>query len=178
MHVDFFRATLDRKLDGCMNVALVAVHTTLRQQADDMDGRIVLDRLVDRIGQGTVRKKRAGTDRTADACELLVDDTPGAKIQVTNLGIAHLVCRQSHRRARGGNRRVGVLAPQPVKNRRSRLRDGIVGRLLAVAPAVENQQCDGSWLCHCVLLLPLQAPIARAHDNKNQPHFTANSRIH
>ena len=78
-------------------------------------------------------------------------DAAGAEIQVTDFGIAHLVHRQAHCRTGGCDRGVGMFAPEPVEDRCSRLRDGIIVRLLAVAPAVENQQCDGSWLCHCVL---------------------------
>ena len=56
-------------------------------------------------------------------------------------------------------KRVRTGRPQPVETRRAGLADGVVGRLLAPAPAVEHDQHHGTTLLHPYVLCPSSAMV-------------------
>ena len=105
-----------------------------------MDCLATFNRLVNAVSQRAIGEKRARFDGTADAGKFLVNHAPGTQVQVTNLGITHLVSRQSNGRTRGTNQRVGKIIPQAVPDRLVRSSNGIELWCLTKTPAVEDKQ--------------------------------------
>ena len=85
-------------------------------------------------------------DRLVDAGDALVDHPPGAQAHVADLGVAHLSLGQADVQAGAGDQRVGRLAPEPVPHRGAGGGDGVVPALLAVSPAVQDDQYGGPGL--------------------------------
>ena len=79
----------------------------------------------------------------ADARQLLHHDAAGADVQVADLGIAHLAVGQPDIEAGRGAARVRR-RHEPVERRRVGLADSVVRRLLAPAPAIEDDEHDGA----------------------------------
>ena len=75
-----------------------------------------------------VLEEGAVLDRLVHPHQVLEEHAAGADRQVADLGVAHLSRRQADRLARGGERRVRVLGPEPVE-------DGRVGKGRRRCPA-------------------------------------------
>ena len=72
-------------------------------------------------------RKGAVLDRLVDAQQILLDDGAGAEVQVPDLRVPHLPLGQPDGLAPGGQRGVGVGAPELVEDRRIRQLDGVPG---------------------------------------------------
>ena len=77
-------------------------------------------------------------DCAADARQILHDHAAGADIEMADFGIAHLAVGQADVVARGVQKAVRPVPPQPVEGRRLGLADGIVGGIVAPTPAVRE----------------------------------------
>ena len=75
---------------------------------------------LERRAQDRVLEERAVVDRLVDPHQVLVEPPARADRQVADLAVPHLTGRQAGRLARGLERRVRVLAPQPVEDRCAR----------------------------------------------------------
>ncbi len=143
MHGDLRHTFAPGQFEHREDVVLVAVHATGGEQAHEME------RAVDRLRGGTggaqfgIGEEAAVLDGRIDAGEVLVDDPAGAEVHVPDFGVAHLPVRQADEAALGVDQRMRVASQQGVPVRQRRLREGIVGRVFAVAPAVEDEQYDG-----------------------------------
>ena len=74
------------------------------------------------------------------ALQVLEEDPAGADRQVADLGVPHLPLRQPDGLAGGLQRRVRVLAPEPVEDRRAGELDRVAGPGRRAAPAVEDDE--------------------------------------
>src|SRR5271156_3434353 len=108
--------------------------------------------LLGQIGQRRRAFNIAAGNRICDARQVLHHDAAGADIEMSDLGIAHLAVRQADVLAGSVQECVRPVLPQPVEGRRLGLTDGVVGCLLAPAPAVENNEHDRPPTLH--LLYP------------------------
>ena len=81
----------------------------------------------------------AAADGGVHPLQVLKEDPP-EPIVMTDLGIAHLTGRQADRLARGRQRRVRVLAPEPVEDRRPSQLDRVARPGRRAAPAVEDDE--------------------------------------
>ena len=81
-------------------------------------------------------------DRDVDAREILVDDPPGADVEVADFRVAHLAFRKSDAELGRVDRRMRAGGEQLPPVGRIGARDRVVGRVLATAEAVEDQQHD------------------------------------
>jgi hypothetical protein len=131
-------------------MVLVRVHAARRHQADQVAGSAARLKRVDQAGQRRVAGQRAVLHRTVDARQVLHHHAAGAQVHVADLGIAHLSLGQADVAAAGLDQGVRVVAQKAVPGGRVRLRDGIVGGLLAVAPAVQDAQNDGAGTVRCL----------------------------
>jgi hypothetical protein len=61
---------------------------------------------------------------------------------MADLGVAHLPGREADRLARGLDRRVRIVGPDPVEDRRLGGRNGVAGTRRRAAPAVEDDEDD------------------------------------
>ncbi len=140
MQINTVGATFGGQFDHSLDVILVRVHATGRQQAHDVHGMPAVDRLIDGVGQHLVGKEGAGGDRAVDARVFLVDDPAGTDVEVPDLGIAHLFRGQSDGCLGGIDKGMGILLPEPVPDRFAGRGNGVVLGFLAVAPAIQDQQ--------------------------------------
>ena len=77
--------------------------------------------------QDLVLEEAAVGDRVVDPRQVLLDDRPGAEVEVADLGVAHLAVGQADVAAGGGERRVRVALPELVEGRRVGLGDRVAG---------------------------------------------------
>ena len=81
-------------------------------------------------------------DGAVHALEVLVEDAPAPDREVPDLRVPHLARREPDGLARGDERRVRVVVPQPVEGRRGGELDGIAGAGRRAAPSVEDDEDD------------------------------------
>src|SRR5262245_31947919 len=127
---------LGRKTEQRLQVVDVGVHAAVRDEPQQVD----VAALSERGPQRRVLEERAVRDRAVDPLQVLVEDVAGADRQVPDLGVAHLARRQPYRLAGGLQRRVRVLAPEPVEHRRVGEVDRVAGAGRRAAPAVEDDE--------------------------------------
>ena len=108
-----------------------------------MAGAAALPQARDQAGKRRRPLDFAAFDRLGYARQVLHNQTPGADIEMPDLGIAHLPRRQADVLARCVQEGVRTTGPQAVEIGGAGLAHGIVGILVAPAPAVEN--CQHHW---------------------------------
>ena len=89
-----------------------------------------------------VLEERPVLDRLVHAHQVLEEHATGADRQVPDLGVAHLARRKADRLAGCLERRVRVLGPEAVEDRRVGELDGVAGAGRSEAPPVQDDQCD------------------------------------
>ena len=117
-----------------------------------MAGAAGLPQALDQADQSGRLLDLAVGDRLADARQVLHHDAAGADVEMSDLGIAHLPLRQADIRARRAQEGVRAGVPQAVEGGGARLADGVVGRVLPPAPAVQNHQHHRTTFLHCLHL--------------------------
>ena len=123
------------------DMVFVAVHAARRNQAKHVQGGV--RGLVDRIaGRDKFRvvEKASIRDRRVDPGQILIHHPAGAQIHMPDFGVAHLAFRQTHTQAGGMHQRMRAIAQQRTPMRQVRLGHGVVGGILAMAPAIQDQQ--------------------------------------
>ena len=121
-----------------------------------------------------VLEELAVADALVDAGEVLVDDPAGAHVHVADFGVAHLAGRQADRLARRDRAALRIPRQQRVVDGRARQRDGVVGRIRADAPAVEDDENEGSGIGQCARLghravRPIRAGLSGARCPRSAP---------
>ena len=130
------RTQRNRRVDETVKMRLHRVNTAIRQQSRQVNRAALFHGIYERL----IRLQLVPRNRFADARDVLFDDSARSDIEMSDLGIAHLIARQTDRAARGLERRPGRLAKQPVEARRIRLGDRVRFDLLPTAKAVEDDQ--------------------------------------
>src|SRR5439155_15825460 len=121
----------------------VRMDAALRDEAEQVDAPPALEPAAQ---HGVVEQRPVG-NRAVDAREVLVEATPGADRQVTDLGVPHLAGGQADRLARGVEGRMRELPPEAVEDRRVRELDRVARTRRRAAPAVEDdERDDGYWV--------------------------------
>src|SRR5690606_29561088 len=88
--------------------------------------------------------KLAVRDRLVDLQEILQHDPAGAQGHVADPGIADLAPGQAHILLASAEAGAGAGPPQPAAIRGPRLDHGVVGGILAPAPAVQHAKDNGA----------------------------------
>ena len=115
-------------------------HAAVRDEPEQVHVPAALTRALERADERRVLEEGAVANRDVHALEVLEEDPPGADREVADLGVAHLSLRQPDRLARGLQRRVRVLPPEPVEDGRLRQLDGVARPGRCAAPAVEDDE--------------------------------------
>ena len=131
------------QLEHRENVLFVAVHAAGRKQSHHMQRAVARRYRVAGFAEFAIFEKRTIRNRRVDAGQILIDDAASADVHVPDFGVAHLSIRQADKLALGVHQRVWAVGEQAPPVRRIRLGDRVVGGLLAMAPAVEDQQQHG-----------------------------------
>ena len=134
MHEDLVRAPTDSHLHERMKVFDVAVDAPIRHEPHEMHGGTGRDGLVDRIREHRALEEGAVFDGSRDACDLLIDDTTRADVQVPDFRVAHQSFGKADRQAGRFERRGRVRREETIEVRGARRHDRIpaVGRPRAV----------------------------------------------
>ena len=125
----------------------VTVYAAVRDDPQDMADTLALPELGGEFRKDGIAGQGAVGDRLIDARHDLGDHPAGADIHMADLGIAHLVVGQADIGARGGEQAMGTARHETVPDRGMGLGDGVVLHRLAIAPAVEDAQHDGTRCC-------------------------------
>src|SRR5207248_1977241 len=124
------------------------MHAAGRNQADQVAGAAAALKLADQIDQRRSARDLAACDGVADARQVLYDDPAGADIEMADLGIAHLPVWEADVAARRAQQGMRARRPEAVECRCSGETDGVVGALLAPAPAVQHDQHHRTAFLH------------------------------
>ena len=92
--------------------------------------------------QRLVLEEGAVGDRVVDPGQVLLDDRPGAEVEVADLGVAHLPVGQADVATLGREPGVREALPEVVEDRGLGERDRVAGPGLGQAPAVEDDERD------------------------------------
>jgi hypothetical protein len=141
-------AGIGEELGQRRGLILVRMHTARRHQAEQMTGAAAVFEFFDQFHKGRCAIDLAFGDRVVDARQVLHHHASGADIEMPDLGIAHLAVGQADLLAGGAQEAVRAGLPKPVEGRRFGLAHGVVGRVVAPAPAVENDQHHRPPLLH------------------------------
>ncbi|AII44349.1 hypothetical protein KR100_13430 [Synechococcus sp. KORDI-100] len=139
--------TLEFKMLGPLNQATemvhVAVDTTIGAKPQQVQSATAGVHSLNKRSQGRRLDQLVVGDGITDPHKLLTDDPTGADRQVSDLGVAHLLIRQTNVSAAGFDQGVGIGMPERIHHRRLSLKDGVVLSRITVAPAVEDGENDG-----------------------------------
>ncbi len=143
MQVDLLCAALGRQFGHGDQVILMAVHSTVGEQAENVHRLAGPRGLVDGGTDGRVGKELAVADRLGHPGEVLIHHAPGAQVHVADLGVAHLSVRQTDIHAAARDQSVRLAGQQAIVDRLAGGVDGVEVRAVAVPEAIENDQYQG-----------------------------------
>ncbi len=127
------------------------MHAAVGGKAHEMDADAVLAGIVERADDLGILQNRIVAAGAVDFDQILVDDAPGADVEVAHLRIAHLPVGQTDVLAVGAQLRVGITLGHGRDISGMNRRNDVGPVVAAVAPAVENHQQN--LVCHSCNLL-------------------------
>src|SRR6202046_47710 len=148
MHENPVHAILLGHLQQSVEMGLLRMHATVREQAEQMQSPFAQARMFHCRKQDWMRKEFTIPDHQVDASDIHVHDAPGANVEVPNFAVAHLPLGQSNKRPAGMDQRVGILAHYTVVSRLARQGDGVGFGLGPISPAVKNDENKWFWSRH------------------------------
>ena len=117
MYVYLLQAMAFRHLQKRVQMSIMAVHAAVGQQSVQMQGRIILLRILHGSLQSLILEEISVLDLFRDPCQFLIYDTSGAHIHMAHLGVAHLSVRQSYCQAAGIPLYKGIFLHQFIHHR-------------------------------------------------------------
>ena len=122
------------------------VHAARPDQADEVQRARVRLGLVARAEERLIAEEAAISDRLGDAHEILLDDAPGAEVQMTDLTVPDLATWQAHCLSRRFQQRLRCSRPESVPRWHVCHRDRIAFFFGAITPAIEDEEnYRGAW---------------------------------
>ena len=131
MDIDLFQAAALGQFHQGIQVGVVAVHTAVGEQPNEMQRGLFRNGVIHCGDEGGVLKEVAILDGLGDAGQLLVHNAAGADVGVANLRVSHLAVRQADVHAGRPDLRDRVAAENAVQVR-------LIGRLDCVAVIAAN----------------------------------------
>ena len=160
VHGDARHAAARGEVEHGEDVRLVAVHAAGRDEAKQVERAIGrLGRVAGLHERGVVEETAVG-DRGVDAGEVLVDDAARTDVHVADFGIAHLPVRQTDELPVRLHQRVRIFAQHAPPVRQVGPGDRVVRGVVAMAPAIEDEQEDGFGSGHGRVRLSENAIVA------------------
>ena len=130
------------KLQQTIQVGVVAVHAAAGQQTHQMQSAAVLLTVLHRSGKSLVGKEITILNGLGDPGQLLVHDTTGANVSVTNLRVAHLPIRQTNTHAGCADGGIRAVCKIAVQVRGCSCLNGIAVGVRVDAESVHDNQCN------------------------------------
>ena len=118
MHIDPFKTSALCHIERRKYVVNVAVNAAVGQKSEDVQRLAAALCIVHRLDVGGIFKEAAVLYRIAYAGQILKNDSAGADVRMSDLGVAHLPLRQSDRHSGSGKRRIRVLRKYRIEPRR------------------------------------------------------------
>ena len=115
------------KLDERDQMAIVRVDPTRTDQADDMETTAGASRSIAGVEEGGPGEERAIRNGGVDPRQVLEHGPAGAKVEMADLGVAHLALRQADRILRRAERGVRPVREKIPPDRHPRAGDRVVG---------------------------------------------------
>ena len=95
MDIDLFQATALSEFHQCIQMGIVAVHTAVGQQPNQMQSGFFRNGIVHRRNKSGIFKEIAILNGLGDAGQLLINNAAGANVGVSDFGVPHLSIRQA-----------------------------------------------------------------------------------
>ena len=120
MEDDVGHALLGGELDHRLDVLPAGVHAAVGDEAEQMEAAAwAAQGPVAGRQQRLVFEEAAVGDRLVDPREVLLDDRPGAEVEVADLRVAHLALRKADVATLRGEARMGEVGPETVEDGRA-----------------------------------------------------------
>ena len=94
---------------------------------------------IHRTTQHRVGEEGAFFDFNIQTRQILIDNAPGARVDVTDFRVTHLTVRQTHFEP-DASIRVGTFRPQRIHDRGFSVENGVILLIFTVAIAIQNHQ--------------------------------------
>ena len=114
------------------------MHATVGEKTHEVNGVVCLDGGVHRLDENRILLDATILACVIDTRELLVHDTTGPHVEMSDLGIAHLTIGKANIASRCTERHVRTRFPQLVEIRFAGKRDGISGAIFSKAEAIHD----------------------------------------
>ena len=124
------------------------VHVARAGEAEQVQRAAARLRGLDRGDQRRVLVERSIGDRLVDAHDVLIDDAPGAEVEVPDLAVAHLPVRQADVVPGGADENVRVPLVEPGERRHARQSYGVAVGFGTLAESVEDDEDDAGHVAH------------------------------
>ena len=95
MNIDLPDTIILSHLKQCIQMILMTVYATWRNEAHKMQGTMVLLNAFHNGNQSFILEEIAILDVTGDTGQLLIDSAASTDVGMTNFGVAHLTIRQA-----------------------------------------------------------------------------------
>ena len=138
MDADILEAPSGGPAQQAAQVVDVAVHSAIGAEPNQVKGLAIGEQLVGQGVEGWIGGNAAVLDGLANPHQFLANNPARTNGEVPYLGVAHLAIRQANGPTTGFNQGVGIGMPKGIHDRCCRGTDGVMGFLMAVAPAIEN----------------------------------------
>jgi len=142
MHADLGQAVALCQVEQGADVINMRVYAAVRHEAEDMQSRIKPLALIHSMQECLVLEERAVLNCLGNAGQFLVDDAASADVGVANLRVTHLTVGQTNIHAGRTDQGVGMCGEYLVEHRLLCHCDGVALGLLAIAEAVEDDECQ------------------------------------
>ena len=98
-------------------MGIVAVDASVGQESVKMQLAVIFPDIVHRLQQNFILKEVAVLDRLGDPCQILIDDTAGSHVKVSDLRVSHLPVRETDIQPAGLSLHKRILLHQAVHHR-------------------------------------------------------------
>ena len=142
MHIDLFKPEALCHFDQTVHMRHVAVYAAGGEQSHEVQRGALVLCILHRGFQRGILKEIAVLNGFCDLDKLLIDNSAGAHIGMTDLGIAHLTVRQTDIESGSADDIVRVLRKIAVEIRGFRCLDRVAVVARIDSEAVHDQQCN------------------------------------
>ena len=124
-------------VDDCLEVLKVAVYSAVGYEPHDVEC-VAVSCILHCCKECRILEELAGLNRAGDFQKVLVDYASGSDVEVSDLGISHLSCRQAYRLAACFDSNKRIFCEHPVKYRLVCCGNGIAVSLFSDSESVKN----------------------------------------
>ena len=145
MHVNLLQAVTLGHFQKAEEMLDVGMHAAIGQKAHEMQGAVMIQRVLHGVLQGLFFEENAVLNVLGDLHQHLVNHAARADVGVSHLGIAHLTIGQAHVQAGSADAGIGIFRLQRVDIGRALGENGVGFHIIvADAETIQNQKRSGA----------------------------------